>query len=86
VSAVNIAAIGRKRANGSPINEYVAIIESMPVCGVAMRKDIVAAFDAPSLWSDIAVGITPHEHSGRGTPSKVAFIIEPIEPPPRCLR
>ena len=71
--AVIIAAIGRIIANGSPIRLDVAIMESTPVCGVAIRNDVAAPFDAPSLRSDIAVGITPHEHSGSGIPNSVAF-------------
>ena len=51
-------------------------MESTPVCGVAMRNDATAPFDAPSLRSDIAVGMTPHEHSGNGTPSRAAFSTE----------
>ena len=41
-------------------------MESTPVCGVAIRNDVVAPLLAPSLCSDIAVGRTPHEHSGSG--------------------
>ena len=52
-------------------------MESTPVCGVAIRKEVVAPLDAPSLRSDIAVGITPHEQSGSGMPSKAAFTTEP---------
>ena len=48
------------------------MMESTPVCGVAIRNDIVAPFDAPSLRNDIAVGITPHEHSGSGIPKMAA--------------
>ena len=47
-------------------------MESMPVCGVAMRNDATAPFDAPSFFSPTAVGMTPHEQSGSGTPSKAA--------------
>lgn len=71
-NAVHIAAIGRKIAYGNPKSEYVAMIESTPVCGVAIRNETVAPFDAPSLRSDIAVGITPHEHKGRGIPNMAA--------------
>ncbi len=31
---------------------------------------------APCRYSEIAVGITPHEHRGSGTPIKLAFITE----------
>nr|QJR98111.1 hypothetical protein Prevot99_2700 [uncultured Prevotella sp.] len=66
------AAMGRTMAKGSPISEYVAAMESTPVSGVAMRNDTVAPLLAPSLRSDMAVGMTPHEHSGNGIPSSVA--------------
>jgi hypothetical protein len=48
-------------------------MESIPVCGVAIRNETVAALDAPSFLNDIAVGITPHEHNGNGIPNNVAF-------------
>ena len=46
---------------------------STPVWGVAMRNDTVALPDAPSRRRLIAVGMTPHEHRGSGTPSKAAI-------------
>ena len=49
------------------------MMESTPVCGVAMRKDTTAPLEAPSFLSDMAVGITPHEHKGRGMPSRAAL-------------
>ena len=52
------------------------MMESTPVCGVAMRNDIVAPFDAPSLRKDIAVGITPQEHNGNGMPNMAALSTE----------
>ena len=52
---------------------YVAMMLSTPVWGVAMRKAVVAPFEAPSLRSDMAVGITPQEQRGRGIPNNVAF-------------
>ena len=70
-------------ANGKPISDMVAMMESMPVCGVAMRNDTVAPFDAPSRCNDIAVGITPHEHSGSGMPSNAAATTERISLPAR---
>ena len=51
-------------------------MESTPVCGVAMRNEVVAPFEAPSLRRDIAVGNTPHEHNGNGTPSAAAYNTE----------
>lgn len=70
------ATAGRNRAKGKPINEYVAMMESTPVCGVAIKKDRVAPLEAPSLRSDMAVGITPQEHSGRGIPKRDALKTE----------
>lgn len=61
-------------AKGSPISENVAIMESTPVCGVAIRKDATAPLDAPSLRMDIAVGITPQEHKGKGMPISAALM------------
>ena len=49
------------------------MIESTPVCGVAIRKEITEPFDAPSLCNAIAVGITPQEHNGNGIPNNVAY-------------
>ena len=60
-------------------------MESMPVCGVEIRNAVVAPFDAPSLLSDIAVGITPQEHSGSGMLKIIAFITERKEFPPKYL-
>ena len=47
-------------------------IESTPVSGVEIRKESVAPFEAPFFLKDMAVGITPHEQSGKGTPNKAA--------------
>ena len=47
---------------------------STPVCGVAIKNDVVAPCDAPCLFRDTAVGNTPQEHSGNGIPSNAAFI------------
>ena len=76
-SAVTRAATGRSSAMGSPSMEYVAAMESTPVWGVAMRNDTVAPCDAPSRRSPMAVGTTPHEHSGSGMPNRAAFTTEP---------
>ena len=70
------AAVGRIIAKPNPINEKVARMESMPVCGVAMRNEAMAPFDAFSFLSPIAVGMTPHEHSGRGIPNSAAHSTE----------
>ena len=55
----------------------VAMMLSTPVCGVATRNDATAPFDAPSLRSDMAVGITPHEHNGSGMPNRAALTTLP---------
>ena len=44
-----IAAKTLKMVKGKPINEKVAIIESIPVWGVAIKNVVVAPFDAPCL-------------------------------------
>ena len=59
-------------ANGIPSNDAVARIESTPVCGVEIRNETVAPFDAPSRRSEAAVGITPQEQSGNGMPNSAA--------------
>ena len=46
---------------------------STPVCGVESRNETVAARLAPWRRNEAATGITPHEHSGKGTPSIAAF-------------
>ena len=43
---------------------------STPVWGVAIRNDADAAFDAPPRCIATAVGSTPHEHNGSGTPTR----------------
>jgi hypothetical protein len=47
---------------------------STPVWGVEIKNEVVAAVDAPLRRNDMAVGSTPHEHSGKGTPINAAFI------------
>ena len=74
--AVMNAAKGRNIANGIPISDAVARMESTPVCGVDIRNDTVAPFEAPALHSDAAVGITPHEHNGNGMPNRAAHSTE----------
>lgn len=68
--------MGRIIAKGSPSSEYVAKIESTPVCGVEIRNETVAPFPAPLLCMDIPVGITPQEHKGMGIPINEAFVTE----------
>ena len=60
-------------------------MESIPVCGVAMRNDVTAPFYAPSRRSDMAVGITPQEQRGRGTPKRAALTTLPIVGRERCF-
>jgi len=47
----------------------------MPVCGVEIKKEVVAALLAPFLYNDMATGMTPHEHKGSGIPINVALKI-----------
>ena len=75
-SAVTKAANGRMTAKGMPSTEAVATIESTPVWGVAIRNEATAPFEAPSRRSDMAVGITPQEQSGSGTPNRAASITD----------
>jgi hypothetical protein len=55
------------------MREKVAMMESTPVCGVAIRKEVTAPGEAPSLRSDMAVGITPQEQRGMGMPRRAAL-------------
>lgn len=50
------------------------MMESTPVCGVAIRKEVTAPLEAPSLRMDMAVGITPQEHRGKGMPMSAALM------------
>ena len=51
----------------------MAKILSIPVCGVATKKDIIEPLLAPCLFNDAETGMTPHEHKGNGIPYKTAF-------------
>ena len=51
----------------------MAAIESTPVCGVAIRNEADAPREAPLRLMEIAVGSTPQEQSGNGTPSNAAL-------------
>ena len=42
---------------------------------VDIKKDVVDARLAPLWYSDVATGITPHEHNGSGIPTSVALTI-----------
>lgn len=46
----------------------MAAMLSTPVCGVAIRKEVEAALDAPLRRIAMAVGNTPQEQSGNGIP------------------
>ncbi len=58
---------------------------SSPVCGVDVKKLTVAPFEAPFLPKYNAIGTTPHEHSGNGTPITDAFTTATNELPPTCF-
>ena len=58
-------------------------MESIPDSGVEIRKAVVAPLFAPCFLSDAAAGSTPHDQSGRGTPSKAALKTELKRPKPR---
>jgi len=60
-------------------------MESTPVIGVEMRKESVAPFDAPDFLMEVAKGMTPQEHTGRGMPNTVDFTTEEMLSFPRCL-
>lgn len=58
-------------------------MESTPVSGVDIRNDKVAPSEAPCFFNDKAVGTTPHEQRGKGTPRREAFNTEEYLLPPR---
>ena len=60
-------------------------IESSPVSGVEIRKDVVAPLLAPLRRSDVATGSTEHEHSGSGMPNREARVTDLRRFSPRCL-
>jgi hypothetical protein len=74
-----------KTAKGHPIMAPVISMESTPVCGVEIKNDTVDAFEAPDLKNDIPVGITPHEHKGKGTPMAEALKLDHKDEPPKCF-
>ncbi len=73
------AATALNTAKNGPIIPYVAIRLSTPVCGVDVRNEVTAPFEAPFFFKYIAVGTTPHEHKGSGTPMIEALITDPID-------
>ena len=46
---------------------------------VEIKNDKVAPLEAPLLYIDAAIGITPHEHNGIGTPN-IDALKEDIKP------
>jgi hypothetical protein len=71
--------------NIHPNIPYVAIMESTPVMGVDIRNESVAPLLAPDFLMEVANGITPQEHTGRGIPKIVDFTTEEILSFPKCL-
>ena len=63
-------------ARTGPSKPYVINILSTPVCGVEIKKEVVAPFVAPCFLRYAETGITPHEQSGSGTPNIDAKKIE----------
>ena len=57
----------------------MARTESTPVVGVETRNERTLDLCAPSFLKELANGITPHEHTGRGIPKIVALRIESHE-------
>ena len=55
-----------------------------PVCGVAIRNEVEDALDAPLRRIAMAVGSTPHEHKGRGTPINADLTTGRHPVPARC--
>ena len=75
-TAVTSAAIGRMTANAGPSSDHVAAMLSRPVCGVATKKEVDAARDAPLRRMEMAAGSTPQEHKGKGMPTAADFTTE----------
>ena len=57
---------------------------STPVCGVELRKDMVAPRLAPIFRIEEATGMTEQEQRGRGMPSIAALKTEYILDAPSC--
>ena len=76
-------------AKSGPMSAYVARIESIPVCGVEMRKPAVAPLLAPFLRKAVEIGITPQEQIGSGTPimtARMMLLIPPEVPRKRITK
>jgi hypothetical protein len=82
--AEKIAANGRNKAITGPNITQERATESTPVSGVDIKKEVVEALEAPALDREIAAGITPQEHRGRGAPITAAFITAVGPDPPRA--
>ena len=61
------------KAKGQPSIDALTSTLSTPVCGVATKKPTAAPSLAPSALRLTPAGMTPHEHSGSGTPSATAL-------------
>ena len=75
--------MGRTMAKAGPRSDHVAAMLSMPVWGVAIRKDVEAAREAPLRLMPMAAGSTPHEQRGKGMPMAAAFMTAPHPVPER---
>ena len=60
--------MGRTRATTNPKKALVTKIESAPVSGAVIRKDMQDERDAPLLRISATTGTTEQLHSGTGTP------------------
>ncbi len=69
--------MGRAIVIGRSMSAYVAAIESAPDSGVDITNEDTAPLLAPSRLSAAAIGITPQEHNGSGTPIAAAQKTEP---------
>ena len=83
-SAVAKAPSGRATVMMGSSRAYVIPMESSPVSGVEIRKEVVAPLLAPLRRRDVATGSTEHEHSGRGMPNREARVTDLRLLPPRC--
>ena len=59
---------GRTIAAATPKKAFVTRIESAPVSGAVIRKDMHAEREAPFLRISATTGTTEQLHSGTGTP------------------
>ena len=84
--AVMIATSGRTAVMRGSMRAQLIAIESTPVSGVAMRKATVAPLLAPCRTSPSAVGSTPQEQRGTGTPMIDAQSTDLTRPGPRKRR